>query len=221
MYDAQSTRTIRSGSRNGEQASRIRNESIEDTLQDDADKDDSEVIYGSWAFEDALHVSRVYQRTHSYNVEDVSFRSSTVRTHAWSVLSAMSLSQVSAISVVALPVYAQDVFNHERYSFGMPQPPPPPPTLPPPDNNLGVEARRRPRCRVIVAGEAHQLIKDINVSQVRTVHCIIFPCIYMYIYMYIKRAYQLRQLQLSSSAFYHSASLKARLQASSGRGSDR
>ncbi|KAF4634125.1 hypothetical protein G7Y89_g3974 [Cudoniella acicularis] len=67
-------------------------------------------------FEVDLNTSRVYKRTQLYE-SDASFTSSAVRTHAWSVFSGLSLSQVSAISAIALPVYSYDVFNTEWYGF--------------------------------------------------------------------------------------------------------
>jgi len=56
----------------------------------------------------------VYQRTAQYE-SDVSFTSSAVRTHAWSIFSGLSLSEVSVISAIALPIYLNEVFNDEWY----------------------------------------------------------------------------------------------------------
>jgi len=67
-------------------------------------------------FEFDLNTSRVYKRTLPYEC-DVSFRSSAVRSHAWSVFSGLSLSQISAISAIALPIYSFDIFNREWYEF--------------------------------------------------------------------------------------------------------
>jgi len=69
-----------------------------------------------YSFEADLNTSRVYQRTQPYEC-DVSFTSSAIRTHAWSVFSGMSLSQISTISAIALPVYSHEVFNDEWYNF--------------------------------------------------------------------------------------------------------
>jgi hypothetical protein len=69
-----------------------------------------------FSFEIDLDTSRVYRRTQPYK-SDVSFTSSAVRTHAWSVFSGLSLSQVSNISAIALPVYSDDIFNNEWYKF--------------------------------------------------------------------------------------------------------
>lgn len=66
------------------------------------------------AFEVDLSHSRVYKRTQPYEC-DVSFTSSVVRTHCWSILSGLSLSQISSISVIALPVYMYEPSNEQRY----------------------------------------------------------------------------------------------------------
>jgi hypothetical protein len=68
------------------------------------------------AFENDLNDSRVYKRTQPYEC-DVSFTSSTVRSHSWSVFSGLSLSQISSISVIALPVYSHEISNKEWYEF--------------------------------------------------------------------------------------------------------
>jgi len=64
-----------------------------------------------------LGTSRVYQRTELYE-SDVSFRSSVVWTHAWSVVSGLSLSEVSMIAVIALPLYLDEISNKEHYVTG-------------------------------------------------------------------------------------------------------
>lgn len=48
---------------------------------------------------------------------DRSFVSSAIRTNAWSIFSGLSLADISIISVVALPLYADDITNQEHYSF--------------------------------------------------------------------------------------------------------
>ena len=65
-------------------------------------------------FEDDLGKSRVYKRTERYE-SDVSFTTSVVRDHAWSVFSGMSLSEISLISAIALPLHLDDVSNQEWY----------------------------------------------------------------------------------------------------------
>jgi hypothetical protein len=74
-------------------------------------------ITSGFTFEDDLKASRVYNRTQIYK-EDVSFTSSAVRTHAWSVFSGLSLAEISNISAIALPLYPNDVSNSNRYTFG-------------------------------------------------------------------------------------------------------
>ena len=68
------------------------------------------------AFENDLKNSRVYKRSQPYEC-DVSFTSSAVRSHSWSVFSGLSLSQISSISVIALPVYSHEIPNKEWYGF--------------------------------------------------------------------------------------------------------
>ena len=70
-----------------------------------------------YSFEIDLNTSRVYRRTEPYQ-SDVSFTSSNIRTHAWSVFSGMSLSEISVVSALALPLYADDIPNNEWYNFG-------------------------------------------------------------------------------------------------------
>jgi hypothetical protein len=67
--------------------------------------------------ETELSTSRVYEKTRLYE-PDASFTSSAVRTHAWSVLSGLSLTEVSMISVIALPLYSHDISNSQWYTFG-------------------------------------------------------------------------------------------------------
>ena len=68
-------------------------------------------------FEDDLESSRVYRRAQRDSM-DFSFRSSIARTNAWSIFSGLSLGDISAISVIALPVFAQDITNAHHYVFG-------------------------------------------------------------------------------------------------------
>ncbi|CAG8956678.1 hypothetical protein HYFRA_00012222 [Hymenoscyphus fraxineus] len=80
-----------------------------------------------FSFEVVLGKSRVYKRTQHYS-SDVSFTSSAVRTHAWSIISGLSLSQVSNLSAIALPIYTSEIYNYEHYQVepgtptGIPQP---------------------------------------------------------------------------------------------------
>ena len=66
------------------------------------------------AFEEDLRTSRVYGRTIS-KVNRMSVSSSKFST-GWSFLSTISLSDVSNISVVSLPVSAGELWNSQRYT---------------------------------------------------------------------------------------------------------
>ncbi|KAF4345562.1 Ras family other [Fusarium beomiforme] len=68
-------------------------------------------------FERDLKSSRVYRKA-KRDTMDFSARSSVARTHAWSSLSGISLSDISHISVLALPLYAEDISNPHHYDFG-------------------------------------------------------------------------------------------------------
>jgi len=59
-------------------------------------------------FEIALEQTRVYARVQS-NDCDGSFSSSAVRTNAWSMLSGLSLNDISVVSVIALPIFWEEV----------------------------------------------------------------------------------------------------------------
>jgi GTPase KRas len=63
--------------------------------------------------------SKVYRRTEQYE-SDVTFTSSAIRTHAWSIFSDMSLSEVSLISAIALPLHLDEISNQEWYTLGEP-----------------------------------------------------------------------------------------------------
>ncbi|KAH7072537.1 hypothetical protein FB567DRAFT_538348 [Paraphoma chrysanthemicola] len=68
-------------------------------------------------FETVLEASTVYRRARKPGC-DSSFRSSIVRSHAWTVLSDISLSEISVISVIALPIRLLDIANAQHYTFG-------------------------------------------------------------------------------------------------------
>ncbi|KAH8650456.1 CDC24 calponin-domain-containing protein [Ilyonectria robusta] len=68
-------------------------------------------------FERDLKASHVYRRA-KRDTMDFSVRSSVARTHAWSIFSGISLSNISEISVLALPLYAEDIANPQHYDFG-------------------------------------------------------------------------------------------------------
>ncbi|RKL09136.1 hypothetical protein BFJ70_g16709 [Fusarium oxysporum] len=67
-------------------------------------------------FEDDLESSRVYRRAQR-DTMDFSFRSSIARSRNWYVSSGLSLGDVSAISVIALPIYPTDLTNAQHYDF--------------------------------------------------------------------------------------------------------
>ena len=67
-------------------------------------------------FEDALEASKVYKRV-LRDTCDASFSTSIVRTHAWSVFSGMSMGNISVMSVIALPLYIDEISNSEHYCF--------------------------------------------------------------------------------------------------------
>ncbi|KAI0019151.1 hypothetical protein F4780DRAFT_459836 [Xylariomycetidae sp. FL0641] len=71
-------------------------------------------------FEYDLLSSPVYQRA-THSASDASFTTSVARSGAWSWFSKFSLGEVSAISVIALPIFASDVANAYHYVFGAPQ----------------------------------------------------------------------------------------------------
>ena len=68
-------------------------------------------------FEEDLKASGPYRRAKRETM-DYSFRSSVVRSHAWSVYSGMTLSNISELSVLALPIYRDDLVNSQHYQFG-------------------------------------------------------------------------------------------------------
>lgn len=61
-----------------------------------------------FAFEDALHSTRVYTRTES-NSASKSFKSLRTSASSWTQLTGLSLAQVSNISVIQLPICASDL----------------------------------------------------------------------------------------------------------------
>ncbi|KAI9756960.1 MAG: hypothetical protein M1815_002526 [Lichina confinis] len=62
-----------------------------------------------------LEAPRAYQRT-TNNACDVSLATSAVETHAWSVLSGLSLADISIISVIALPLSSQETISMQPHS---------------------------------------------------------------------------------------------------------
>ncbi|KAJ4128179.1 GTPase activating protein (GAP) for Rho1p [Fusarium equiseti] len=72
--------------------------------------------YG-FAFEEILMSSRAYRVAAKDNSDAFSIISSAGRTASWSMLSGLSLSEVSHIGIQALPIYARDIANKECYDF--------------------------------------------------------------------------------------------------------
>ena len=70
-----------------------------------------------FAFEEDLLASRVYRKP-LFSESGDSLVTSAARTTAWSILSALSLTDVSNISMLAVPIYAHEISNSARYSFG-------------------------------------------------------------------------------------------------------
>jgi hypothetical protein len=95
-------------------------ETIRDNLvPEDANRSSNSfpVTIFQFSFEADLNTSRVYKRTSLYQ-PDASFTSSAIRAHAWSIFSGLSLSEVSMISAIALPLYSHDISNSQWYNFG-------------------------------------------------------------------------------------------------------
>lgn len=70
-----------------------------------------------FAFEEDLLASRVYRRP-LYSDSRESLVTSAARTTASSILSALSLTDISNISILAVPIYAHEITNSRRYDFG-------------------------------------------------------------------------------------------------------
>jgi hypothetical protein len=70
-------------------------------------------------FESDLEASRVYRRA-ARDTVDFSFRSSIAKSNTWSIFSCISLSDISIISVIALPINSTDITNGQHYTFGAP-----------------------------------------------------------------------------------------------------
>lgn len=70
-----------------------------------------------FSFEEDLFASRVYRRP-LFSDSGLSLITSAARTTASSILSALSLTDVSNISILAVPVCADEISNQDRYTFG-------------------------------------------------------------------------------------------------------
>jgi hypothetical protein len=71
-------------------------------------------LVGQFSFEEDLESSRPYRQARRDSV-DFSFRSSIARSHAWTALSEISLSDISLIAVIALPVDIKEITNAHHY----------------------------------------------------------------------------------------------------------
>ncbi|KAI8665695.1 Rho-GAP domain-containing protein [Fusarium sp. Ph1] len=72
--------------------------------------------YG-FAFEEILMSSRAYRVVANDNSDAFSVISAAGRTASWSMLSGLSLSEVSHVGIQAIPIYASDITNKENYDF--------------------------------------------------------------------------------------------------------
>lgn len=70
-----------------------------------------------FAFEEDLFASRVYRKP-LFSDSGESLITSAARTTSSSILSALSLTDVSNISILAIPIYPHEISNSDRYSFG-------------------------------------------------------------------------------------------------------
>lgn len=68
-------------------------------------------------FEEELNSSWVYRRAARRDDDAFSIVSSAGRTVSWSVLSGLSLSDISNIAMLDLPIYLQDIGNRHMYEF--------------------------------------------------------------------------------------------------------
>ena len=70
-----------------------------------------------YAFEKDLLASRVY-RKHLFSKSGDPLVTSAARTTAWSFSSGISLTDVSNISILSVPIYAHEISNSARYMSG-------------------------------------------------------------------------------------------------------
>lgn len=71
-----------------------------------------------FVFEEELNGTWVYRRAARKIDGSSSIISSAGRTASWSMLTGLSLSDISNIAVLALPIYAEEISNRELYQFG-------------------------------------------------------------------------------------------------------
>ncbi|KAF2678248.1 hypothetical protein K458DRAFT_491308 [Lentithecium fluviatile CBS 122367] len=73
--------------------------------------------FSALRFRTDLEKSRVYRRV-KRSSSRMSFSSSAIGSRAWSIFSGLSLAEISAISVIALPLFSPDLQNSHHYVFG-------------------------------------------------------------------------------------------------------
>ena len=74
-----------------------------------------------FAFEELRMNSRTYRNAAHDNSDAFSVATSAGRTATWSMLSGLSLSEMSNIGILAIPIYTSDIANKEAYDFSAPQ----------------------------------------------------------------------------------------------------
>lgn len=73
----------------------------------------------TFAFEDTLNTSRPYRNATGDSDDALSIVSSAGRTGSWSTVSGLSLSEISHIAILAIPIYPSDINNRDAYVFDM------------------------------------------------------------------------------------------------------
>jgi len=71
----------------------------------------------TFAFEEVLMTSRAYRGMTFDSSDTLSMLSSAGRTASWSMLSGLSLSEISRIAILAIPIYPSDLSNEHVYDF--------------------------------------------------------------------------------------------------------
>ena len=72
----------------------------------------SRTTYYRFTFEEELETSPVYKRA---GLNHIRFSQSSTSSYGPSCLSGLSLSEVSNVSAIALPIYPMELWNHHRY----------------------------------------------------------------------------------------------------------
>lgn len=75
---------------------------------------ETQIVQRDPGFESALYASRVYSRTtHRHSMSSLVSRDTSVA--GLSVLSNLGLAQISSLSVISLPIFSYDLWNHQRF----------------------------------------------------------------------------------------------------------